>query len=106
LGGNKLMFENESEMMTKIRELKAKISQRFEYFNNLYKDMHFKRITEEKFYEKLREKINTLTDNEMEEYNEMWSMLSTKNCEWSEYAVGEIVHEELIKKWCPENMEG
>lgn len=97
-----MLYSQESEIIQEMRTLMNKISEKVRYFNDLYQANYRGKITKDEMMNGIREKISTFSDIELEEYNEMCKMFSETNCEWSEYEVGEIIHNEIIKIWYPD----
>ena len=60
-----------------------------------------KTFVEEVIYDKLL----TLDEYERHDLNHMWRMLSSKNCWYVDYRIGQIVHEQLLKIWYPDKFK-
>lgn len=80
------------------------------YISNTYKNLGFidkyfefskGEITEENLVEYIRNELLHLDEYYRHDLNQMSKMLSTSNCAWYEYAIGKIVHEQLLKIWFP-----
>lgn len=92
----------QSEILQKIDDLLEMIVDKFSYFNQLYLDNYKELISEDEMIKKIKEKIETFSDIEWEEYNEMTTMLSKTNCCWSLYRTGELVHKLLMEQKYPD----
>lgn len=93
---------DKSEIINKIHSLMHEISERYSYFNKLYKEYYKKKISEKELRNRIHNKLITYSFQELEEIHYMHKMFSNSNCEWSEYKVGEIIHEEFLKIKYPE----
>lgn len=49
------------------------------------------------------DKLVTLDEYKRHDLNKMHSMLSSKNCWFIDYEISQIVHEQLLKIWYPED---
>lgn len=92
----------QSEILQKIDDLLEMIVDKFSYFNQLYLDNYKELISEDEMIKKIKEKIETFSDIEWKEYNEMQKMLLETNCCWSLYKTGRLVHKLLMEQKYPD----
>lgn len=82
------------------QELISRISNTFEGygFTEKYKSCQRKECTYEEFEDYIFEQINPLSEKERHDFNMMHKMLSTKNCWYGDYDIGERIHNVLISR--------
>jgi hypothetical protein len=95
----------ESEIIQNIRNIMSEIENKYSIFNEIYKRYYRNKISELDMYKEIREVLNYFTKQQLIEYNEMWKMFSTFNCGHSSYSVAQIVHNEIMKIWYPEEVK-
>lgn len=92
-----------SEIIQKMNDVMTEIENKFECFVEKYREFVNGSITNDELIEFIKNKVYELNEEELVEYNYMNKFLSTKNCDWMLYKVGEIVHNEIIRKWYPDD---
>jgi len=72
-------------------------------FIDKYQEYCKNKITKNDLNIYIKDVLLILDEYTRHDLNHMCAMLSTKNCWCGEYSVGELVHEQLLKIWYPED---
>ena len=92
-----------TEFQNKCNELISEISDKFkelgfaDIYLTYYKDED--KVSYSKVEEYIHNKLFDMDEYQRHDMNEMSKMLSTSNCAWHDYEIGEIIHRELLKIW-------
>lgn len=98
---------DETEFHKKCDEIIKEISTTFKHMGFTEKYIDFKQgvATKEDVEVGIHNVLINLDEYKRNDLNHMWAMLSDKNCWAIDYKIGEIVHNELMKIWYPEDYE-
>jgi threonyl-tRNA synthetase len=93
----------ETQFIHKCEELLNEIQTTFKNFGFTEKhiDYHSGLITKEELEQYIYDTLLNLDEYKRHDLNQMHKMLSTVNCGYQDYEIGQIVHEQLIKIWFP-----
>jgi hypothetical protein len=72
-------------------------------FTDKYLEYYHGNITKDELITYVRDTLGCINETMRHDLNHLWSMLSTKNCGWYEYEAGQIIHDELLRIWYPED---
>lgn len=103
---DELFKYNSTPFQNKSKEIIEEISNTFKEldFTDLYIEYRKNGKYDKQFVEDVMyDKILTLDEYKRHDLNEMWAMLSSKNCWYIDYEIGQIVHNQLMKTWYPED---
>ena len=74
-------------------------------FTGKYHEYYKKNISKAEICDYIKSVLLGLDEYTRHDLNYMWAMLSSKNCWHIEYDVGELIHNELMKIWYPEDYD-
>ena len=100
-----LIEAENSQFREECNKLINRISEMFESngFTEMYKNINKGKCTFDELDDYIYETLIKLSDDEQYDLNVAWSMLSTTNCWWLDYEVGQRIHRVLIDRiWYPE----
>lgn len=97
---------SDTPFQNKCKEVTREISETFKGlgFTDTYL-IHLREqyITKEDVEKYIYSKLVEMDEYRKHDFNEMWSMLSSTNCWHVDYEIGQIVHEQLMSIWYPED---
>jgi len=86
-----------SEIVQRCYTLLNEISNKFNIFKEVLDRKFAGHINEMQMREEIREIIMSMDKDELIILNEIGKMFSMSNCDWRDYEVRQIIHEEYIK---------
>jgi hypothetical protein len=91
----------DTPFINKCKDLLREISVTLKNFGFVDKYFEYKedKITKEELENYFYDTLIKLDEYRRHDLNELSKMLSSSNCGWYEYKIGEIIHNQLIKIW-------